>query len=67
MLLVADPQIIDMDSYPGRSWWLSTLSQVFVDLNLRKNWFAAKRLDPDVVIFLGDMMDNGRLAYSDDE
>ena len=44
-----------------------SLSQFIVDLNLRKSWLVASRFDPDVVIFLGDMMDNGRLTSSDEE
>jgi hypothetical protein len=38
-----------------------------VDLNLRKNWQAAVSKKPDVVIFLGDMMDGGRMDMSNDE
>ena len=44
-----------------------SLSQFIVDLNLRKSWLAASHFDPHVVIFLGDMMDNGRLTSSDEE
>ena len=44
-----------------------SLSQRMVDLNLRKSWWATLRLRPDMVIFLGDMMDNGRFDMSDDE
>ncbi|CAA7259054.1 unnamed protein product [Cyclocybe aegerita] len=39
----------------------SYLTRLVVDLNLRKNWQAALHKRPDVVVFLGDMMDNGRL------
>ncbi|KAI0682059.1 Metallo-dependent phosphatase-like protein, partial [Cytidiella melzeri] len=38
-----------------------------VDLNMRKSWWATKQLHPDVIIFLGDMMDGGQYAMSDDE
>jgi predicted phosphodiesterase len=38
-----------------------------VDLNLRKNWHAALQHNPDAIVFLGDMMDNGRYAMSDEE
>ncbi|KAH8119213.1 Metallo-dependent phosphatase-like protein [Phellopilus nigrolimitatus] len=68
VLLVADPQVIDGRSYPGRSWWLSVLSQFAVDSNLRRSWSAVRRrFRPDVVVFLGDMMDNGRDASGDEE
>ncbi|KAL1735503.1 Metallo-dependent phosphatase-like protein [Schizophyllum commune] len=67
VLLVADPQILDMNSYPGRHPALQWLSQVIVDLNLRKNWRAAMRSRPDKIIFLGDMLDNGRMEMTDEE
>lgn len=38
-----------------------------VDLNLRKSWRAALRLQPDMIVFLGDMMDGGRASVSDEE
>ena len=44
-----------------------SLSQFIVDLNMRKSWWATKQLNPDVVVFLGDMMDGGRFAMSDEE
>ncbi|KAJ6594040.1 Metallo-dependent phosphatase-like protein [Mycena capillaripes] len=67
ILLVADPQILDHRSYPGRAPWLTYISQLLVDLNLRKSWRAALRTRPDIVIFLGDMMDGGRFSMSDGE
>ena len=67
VLVVADPQILDHRSYPDRPPWLVWLSQVIVDLNLRKSWRAVLRRRPDAVVFLGDMMDNGRHAMSDEE
>ncbi|KAI5123642.1 hypothetical protein M0805_001675 [Coniferiporia weirii] len=67
VLLVADPQVIDAHSYPSRTRWLPVLSQLVVDFNLRKSWTVVRRFAPDVVVFLGDMMDNGRLAYADEE
>ncbi|KAG9316325.1 Metallo-dependent phosphatase-like protein [Chiua virens] len=58
ILVIADPQIIDRHSYPGRGPLLSALSQYAVDLNLRKNWnFAFHRLRPNAIVVLGDMMD----------
>ncbi|KAJ2989890.1 hypothetical protein NUW54_g8643 [Trametes sanguinea] len=67
VLLVADPQILDHRSYPDRPPWLMSLSQFVVDLNLRKSWRATLKRRPDAVVFLGDMMDNGRLDMSDEE
>ncbi|KAH9176291.1 Metallo-dependent phosphatase-like protein [Lactarius sanguifluus] len=59
VLLIADPQILNEESYPERSPFLVTLSRIFVDMNLRKAWRVAKSMRPHAVIFLGDMMDNG--------
>ncbi|KAI0688027.1 Metallo-dependent phosphatase-like protein [Cytidiella melzeri] len=67
VLLIADTQVLDHRSYPDRPAWLMWLSQRMVDLNMRKSWWATKQLHPDVIIFLGDMMDGGRYAMSDDE
>ncbi|KAJ6625495.1 Metallo-dependent phosphatase-like protein [Mycena sp. CBHHK59/15] len=67
VLIVADPQILDHRSYPDRAPSLTFISQLLVDLNLRKSWRAALRTRPDVVVFLGDMMDGGRFSMSDAE
>ncbi|KAF9230698.1 Metallo-dependent phosphatase-like protein, partial [Melanogaster broomeanus] len=68
ILVIADPQIINRHSYPERGPLLSALSQIMVDLNLRKSWNSAfLRLQPDVVVVLGDMMDNGRASMSDSD
>ncbi|KAI0373398.1 hypothetical protein BV20DRAFT_734412 [Pilatotrama ljubarskyi] len=67
VLLVADPQILDHRSYPDRAPWLMRLSQFIVDLNIRKSWSATLSRHPDEVVFLGDMMDNGRVDMSGEE
>lgn len=67
VLVLADPQILDSQSYPGRHPLLLWLTRVLVDGYLRKSWNAAMRLKPDMVIFLGDMMDGGRYALSDEQ
>ncbi|KAK2463173.1 hypothetical protein APHAL10511_004828 [Amanita phalloides] len=67
VLVIADPQILDHRSYPGRLAILNYVSRVMVDLNLRKSWRAATRLRPDAVVFLGDMMDGGRFPMPDTE
>ncbi|KAF8608899.1 Metallo-dependent phosphatase [Ceratobasidium sp. AG-I] len=67
VMLIADPQVIDHRSYPGRRLWFKALTQFIVDSNLRKSWRAAKRLSPNMVIFLGDMMDGGRYRMLDEE
>ncbi|KAF9062451.1 Metallo-dependent phosphatase-like protein [Rhodocollybia butyracea] len=67
VLLVADPQILDHRSYPGRPALLTYISQILVDLNLRKSWRAALGTKPDAVMFLGDMNDNGRMVMEQAE
>ena len=67
VLLVADPQVLNLHSYPDRSHTLSWLSEVFTDLNMRKSWKAVSTLHPDNTMFIGDMMDNGRAEMSDEE
>ncbi|EMD37638.1 hypothetical protein CERSUDRAFT_94638 [Gelatoporia subvermispora B] len=67
VLIVADPQVLDHRSYPARNALLMWLTQKIVDLNLRKSWWAIMRRSPDAIMFLGDMMDNGRVDMSDAE
>lgn len=67
VLVIGDPQILDRHSYPGRLPILKYITQVLVDINMRKSWREATRLRPDAVIFVGDMMDSGRLPMPDAE
>ncbi|KAI0314120.1 Metallo-dependent phosphatase-like protein [Amylostereum chailletii] len=67
VLIIADPQILDEHSYPGRNPWFMSLSQFIVDMNIRKAWRVARSRGPDAVVMLGDMMDNGRADMSHDE
>lgn len=66
VLLIADPHI-DQCSHASRGPSPSWLTRLVVDLNLRKNWLASLQHKPDVIVFLGDMMDNGRHLMSDEE
>ncbi|KAH6619547.1 hypothetical protein B0J18DRAFT_492342 [Chaetomium sp. MPI-SDFR-AT-0129] len=59
--LVADPQLIDPHSYPGRPWPLNPLTMLITDNYLRRSYGQLQRqLDPDSVFFLGDLFDGGR-------
>lgn len=63
VLLVADPQLIDNHTYPGRNEQFLRLSQHTVDVYLRKNYKpVVGHLRPDYIFFLGDYLDNGRLT-----
>jgi len=66
VLLVADPQLIDNHTYPGRNSMLLKLSQHTVDVYLKRNYNAlVKNLKPDYIVFLGDYLDNGRSSTDD--
>ncbi|BGP18748.1 hypothetical protein JCM10213_003053 [Rhodosporidiobolus nylandii] len=65
VLVAADPQLLDMRSYPGRSWILRKLGVWISDLYARKGWRAVMRsrgtggTGVDAVVWLGDLMDGG--------
>lgn len=59
--LVADPQIVDDHSYAGRPRLLDYLLKKVTDNYLYRNHkYVQSYLDPDTVIFLGDLFDGGR-------
>lgn len=61
VILVADPQLVDPHTYPGRPWPLSTFTVRHTDLYLRRSFSGiTKLLHPDTVFFLGDLFDGGR-------
>ncbi|KAF5027697.1 hypothetical protein F66182_181 [Fusarium sp. NRRL 66182] len=61
LVFVADPQIIDPHSYPGRPWPLNPLTVLITDNYLRRGYRAMQsRLRPDSLFFLGDLFDGGR-------
>lgn len=61
MILVADPQLIDHHSYPGRPWPLSSLTVTITDNYMRRSYKQLQeQLHPDTVFFLGDLFDGGR-------
>ncbi|QIW96342.1 hypothetical protein AMS68_001860 [Peltaster fructicola] len=60
-VLIADPQLVDAHTYPGRPWPLSTLTEKYTDRYMARSFrMINAQLDPDSVIFLGDMLDGGR-------
>ncbi|KAI0473852.1 hypothetical protein GGR56DRAFT_649311 [Xylariaceae sp. FL0804] len=61
LVFVADPQIIDPHSYPGRPWPINPLTMRITDNYMRRSYTQIqKALHPDTVIFLGDLFDGGR-------
>ncbi|KAF2146869.1 uncharacterized protein K452DRAFT_242026 [Aplosporella prunicola CBS 121167] len=66
LAFVADPQLVDPHTYPGRPWPLSTLTVAYTDQYLRRTFsLLDTELYPDTVIFLGDLFDGGREWTSD--
>lgn len=61
LALFADPQIMDAHSYPGRPVLVNWIVSKLLDNYHRRNWaYVDTVLDPDTVIFLGDLFDGGR-------
>lgn len=59
--MLADPQLVDPHTYPGRPWPLSALSIAFSDLYLRRSYnHLLRSMTPDTLFFLGDLFDGGR-------
>jgi len=67
VLMIADPQIHHSAFLAGGSWWAHPVRRVLFELNMRKNWHVTARLRPDAVIFLGDMLANGKAARTLEE
>lgn len=61
VVLIADPQLVDPHTYPGRPWPLSTFTVRYTDLYMRKSFQQIQGiLAPGSVFFLGDLFDGGR-------
>ncbi|KAJ4372498.1 hypothetical protein N0V83_004272 [Neocucurbitaria cava] len=61
LIFVADPQLIDPHTYPGRPWPLNPLTYKYTDLYLRRTYSRFQTvLYPDTIFFLGDLFDGGR-------
>ncbi|KAI9806657.1 MAG: hypothetical protein M1825_006114 [Sarcosagium campestre] len=61
LVLVADPQLVDPHTYPGRPWPLSALTTHYADRYLHRSYATIERyLRPSTILFLGDLFDGGR-------
>ncbi|KAK5172179.1 uncharacterized protein LTR77_003817 [Saxophila tyrrhenica] len=61
LVLIADPQLVDPHTYPGRPWPLSTMTERYTDLYMMRNFrLINANFDPDSIFFLGDLFDGGR-------
>ncbi|TEB38477.1 hypothetical protein FA13DRAFT_1620708 [Coprinellus micaceus] len=62
VLLLSDTQVQHPALQTGRESWAVRLRTFLFNLTLRKSWHVTTKLKPDVVVFLGDMLANGRGA-----
>ncbi|KAH7102678.1 hypothetical protein BKA62DRAFT_699433 [Auriculariales sp. MPI-PUGE-AT-0066] len=62
LLVVADISLIDWYNGPRER-----LASVIGDLSVRRTWSAATSFHPDAVVFLGDMLDDGRFIREEDD
>ncbi|KAG9009367.1 hypothetical protein FRB94_012184 [Tulasnella sp. JGI-2019a] len=67
VMIIADPHYKASTVYNKNTSWKTRLVDFIVELNLRKNWNAASRLSPHIVIMLGDMLEHGRTIMTDDQ
>ncbi|GAA6024320.1 hypothetical protein JCM10207_009264 [Rhodosporidiobolus poonsookiae] len=74
VLVAADPQLLDLRSYPGRPWVLRKLGVWVTDLYARRAWSAVSTRTRgsagggvDGVVWLGDLLDNGLQAVEQRE
>ncbi|KAG0681947.1 hypothetical protein C6P40_000178 [Pichia californica] len=60
-IIIGDPQIVDEFSYPTRNWIQLFLTKLFSDNYLHRNHnLYSQILNPDSIIFIGDLFDGGR-------
>ncbi|KAF8946764.1 hypothetical protein BGZ47_011427 [Haplosporangium gracile] len=67
VVIIADPQLTDWYSYKqsGLALWLT---EFYTDLFMRKSFARLhRRLQPDMVLFLGDLLDGGRETLVQEE
>ncbi|KAF8161232.1 hypothetical protein B0H34DRAFT_796052 [Crassisporium funariophilum] len=67
VLLLADTQVQHVALTAKGSWGANPIRRVMFELNLRKSWHVTSRLKPHAVIFLGDMLANGKAARTAEE
>lgn len=64
--LFGDPQIIDLNTYPGRNYIFQKVTEYITDYYHRKNWIMINNvLKPQTNFFMGDLFDGGR-EWKDD-
>lgn len=72
-LVLADPQLLDMRSYPGRSWVGRKVGIWLTDSYARKSWYfvigskGTAGRGVDGVVWMGDLLDSGVHMIEKDE
>ncbi|KIY67150.1 hypothetical protein CYLTODRAFT_444201 [Cylindrobasidium torrendii FP15055 ss-10] len=66
VMLIADPQVKPVGAFSEETW-TKWMAEYIFDSNVKRSWHAAKRLRPDVVIFLGDMLSAGKYVRGEKE
>ncbi|ODV59559.1 putative lipid phosphatase CDC1, partial [Ascoidea rubescens DSM 1968] len=68
VVVIADPQIVDDHTYPDRPYLLQYITRIISDNYMRKNFKLLNQvLQPDSLIFLGDLFDGGREWFNDEK
>lgn len=66
-IIIGDPQLVDEYSYPNRTWIITSIFKRMTDNYLHRNHnLYNKILNPDSIIFVGDLFDGGR-EWDDDQ
>jgi predicted MPP superfamily phosphohydrolase len=61
VLIIADPQLTDFYSYKQSDGLLLNLTQFISDFYMKKSFSTIiQKMNPEIIVFLGDLMDGGR-------
>ncbi|TRM70030.1 hypothetical protein BD626DRAFT_476090 [Schizophyllum amplum] len=67
VLLVSDPQVRPPRDFWEDNSWLASARELFFELNLKRNWHVTRRMKPQAIFFLGDMLASGKYVHSEPE
>ncbi|KAL1696336.1 hypothetical protein GGG16DRAFT_43723, partial [Schizophyllum commune] len=67
ILLISDPQVRPPRDFWEDTSWFASAREFFFELNLKRNWHVTRRLKPQTIFFLGDMLASGKYVHSEPE
>ncbi|KAL1717433.1 hypothetical protein EV715DRAFT_274297 [Schizophyllum commune] len=67
ILLISDPQVRPPRDFWEDTSWFASAREFFFELNLKRNWHVTRRLKPQTIFFLGDMLASGKYVHSEQE